>query len=272
MKLDLHNLYFLCIFSFLLFLATPGQTKDVIQFPITHPMTMKEAEQLNYTVQLIGFLNIQYQDQIKNKGGNFTWSFDWSNPYLGAGSTFFDNTYSVVLWGGMIRAPGSDFEVLAVMLCHELGHILGGEPYQRFGENAEQDWSSAEGQSDWFAATQCLPKVFRHFKDTNFIQNNFNLELAPVCQKTQNPYLCNWIRNVSQKFSDYLYEHYTKRDGITERPSLLVDAKEVAEQTIVGSYPSPQCRLDTLKLGAECAASDETSSITCERPACWYAR
>jgi len=258
------------VLSLIFALKTFSQTNDVIQFPVSQPLTSAHAEQLSYTAKLISFLNIHYQAEIKNKGEDFVWNFDWSNPYLGAGTTFFDNTYSVILWGGMVRATGSDFEVLSVILCHELGHILGGTPYQRFGENAPEDWSSAEGQADWFAATKCLPKVFQNFKDTDLINKSSGSTSVQNCRKTENPSLCQWIRSASQKFSDFLFEHYTKLDGTSARPSLIVDAPEVVEKTIVGSYPSPQCRLDTLKRGAICAASSFTNE-SCQRPACWYA-
>ena len=234
-------------------------------------MSPKESQQLVYTTQLISFLTSQYQDEIKITGANFSWKFDWNSPYLGAGATFLDNTYSIVLLGGTVRSTGSDFDVLSVTLCHEIGHILGGAPHQRFGDQLEEDWSSAEGQSDWFAASQCLPKVFQHFKEVGLINVSPSFAENSTCQKTARPLMCEWIRNASQKFSDSIYEIYIKSDGVTPRPMLSLDAPEVVQNTLVGTYPSPQCRLDTLKRGALCASKSVTDDF-CQRPVCWFAR
>ena len=46
------------------------------------------------------------------------------------------------------------------MLCHELGHHLGGTPTKD-----SASWASTEGQADYFATLKCLRKVFR--KDDN---------------------------------------------------------------------------------------------------------
>src|SRR5690606_24973254 len=52
--------------------------------------------------------------------------------------------------GGMLKHRHMDAPVLQLLLCHELGHLLGGPPYK-----SRNGWSSTEGQADYYSGLVC---------------------------------------------------------------------------------------------------------------------
>jgi len=96
---------------------------------------------------LFWILNHHYEKKISNADRPWTQGYDWSNSYMGAGALYDGRNFSVMLWGGFIRARYMHIGILSATLCHEIGHKLGGAPYQKFPD-ADPHWSSAEGQSD----------------------------------------------------------------------------------------------------------------------------
>jgi len=229
-----------------------------------YPIKEDSYLRLIYTANLLGSLQNMYTGEIQQKGALFRWNFDWAQSYVGAGSNYLSDTkeFSIMLFGGEVRVDSSNFEVLAATLCHEFGHFLGGTPKQMFIPGVEH-WSSAEGQSDWFAASQCLPKVYDQFKISNlqFLTFHDEISTAALCVESKDKRKCQWILGAVEslaKHFDELYEHYQVQ------PSLLKKASEVVSETLHTKYPSVQCRLDTMKEAAFCA------DRACERPACWF--
>jgi hypothetical protein len=242
-----------------------------------YPPTNESLPQLIYSSQLMSFIQQTYQNQIKNTQPHATlnWQFDWSQPYLGAGSTLYNNMFSIMLWGGFVRAPQSNFEVIALTLCHEVGHYLGGSPKQKIN-SPTGDWASSEGQADWFATQSCLPLVFDYFKKNNLQSLNF---IYPTLTKKiclqLDPYLdvqqlekCQWLVGSSAQFGKFIQLHFAKDIAV---PSLEQSAPEKPQETLYSTYPSLQCRVDTLKQGSLCAASSLIQKKSaCIRPSCWF--
>ncbi len=177
---------------------------------------------------------------------------EWESPFFAAFAKSDATLWQISMWGGMARAPGSSQGALAAILCHELGHIVGGEPRQTI---PGAEWASSEGQSDFYAAAVCLPK---------FLSENpqFVPVVSPVaqdlCQKNS---LCGKIMQAGldmvSLFQKYSYRDYTP-------VSLDLSAPAVPE-LLRNTYPSDQCRLDTFKAGALCQLGG-----ACVAPACWF--
>lgn len=241
----------------------------VYQFPIVQ----SDAKKLDYTVALMGFLSSQYSQKIKatHVQAEFLWNFNWSQDYLGAGSNYYQKQFSIMLLGGMVRAEGSSFQVIAATLCHEFGHYLGGVPRQRIEDKVNGDWSSSEGQSDWFAATDCLPRVYDYFNKVrpSFLEIDYEAESKELCVNSvihslDDQRRCQWVMSAGANFTDFLHYYF---DRNTERATLLKTAQEVPDETLHSAYPTAQCRLDTIKSGALCALGNKSS---CSRPRCWF--
>jgi hypothetical protein len=117
-----------------------------------------------------------------------------------------------------------------VILCHELGHLLGGAPKKKNYFNRSGDWASVEGESDYFAAS-CVQ------------------ELEGSASRAA---------RAAEGFYQLLYSHYAPFTG-EPKPVLGGKDESVVSQTMEG-HPREQCRLDSFVAGLTGAP----------RPRCWY--
>ena len=219
------------------------------------------------TVAVMSEIAALYQPDVLKNGALFAWDFDWMKPWLGAGSRLdvvdskntIDSelrTFSIMLWGGFVRSDAMTIRALEFTLCHEFGHFLGGDPHQVFAGNID-DWSSSEGQSDWWAASVCLPRLYRAR----------GLDEIAIRDR---------VLAAGLDFARFVEFHFDKAvDPATgerwhEPAALERSASETPPQTLKLAYPSTQCRLDTIRLGAECALSTGDKTQSCSRPRCWF--
>lgn len=106
-----------------------------------------------------------------------------------------------------MRSPDSGIDVTALTLCHEFGHLLAGPPFQRLNNNQIDDWSSSEGQSDWFAAKECMPLVFEKFKEKIDLLESVG-EAKIFCEKSEKRKMCEFITMAGLKFSKLNYKYF----------------------------------------------------------------
>ena len=235
---------------------------DVISYPEDQS---KSGITVLETVLLMTEIETLFRSDVQKVSSGFQWDFHWDKPWLGAGTVLTDERlFKVMLWGGLVRAEKMTIEGLEAVLCHEFGHLLGGMPRQIFPGESSSDvehWSSTEGQSDWWAATVCLPALYA----------------ARGLSPTE-------IRDRTKKagFDFVLFAHFHFEKG-TPLPSLSNAATEKPAQTLTLAYPSLQCRLDTFRIGAESIPEPTTLSTLAtilvpsfaamphNRPRCWFA-
>lgn len=187
---------------------------------------------------------------------------DWKTPYFSAWATELSDTqFQINFWGGFARLPGMLHEIFEFVVCHELGHILGAEPRHR---NKLNPWASAEGQSDHFAVTECLPKYYKRFNKLIDFDSTLSMPLeVSMCldqyieKDAQN--LCLKILRAGRGFAAILMHLYPDKD----LPTYEKSAPEVPE-TLYNSYPSLQCRIDIFKNASKCLES------SFKRNPCWY--
>lgn len=204
-------------------------------------------------VGIIGrFIAHNYNRVVSETGLPLYVALEWENPYFGAFAKKNSDTMQISLWGGMARAPGATPGALAAILCHELGHIVGGQPRQTI---PGVEWSSSEGQSDFFAASQCLPSFLNKYPD---LVSSFDPEVMAVCKENLT---CARTLQAGLEMSRLL-QKYSYREYVPV--SLNVTEKETAE-LLRNKYPSDQCRLDTFKNGALCQLGN-----SCRAPSCWF--
>lgn len=98
----------------------------------------------------------------------------------------------VVVNGGLARLALMDFDCMAFVIAHELGHLYGGEP-----KNLAE--YTCEGQADFFAVTGVLPKVWYGLSAGPVISGAlttlapfFNL-IDPVLRKGKKGNTCMYI-------------------------------------------------------------------------------
>lgn len=193
---------------------------------------VKDQSGLNLIIDLDG--------ETKNYFGGM--STDESNMYVHMGSEF-DREIGVT----------PDFYVF--ILCHEVGHLLGGLPKKiTRGKGAQ---FSSEGQSDYYAASVCMKKIFQE-NIPIYTPQIVTKKVEELCRETDDFAICIRIANAGREFFEYLKVMYSEYGSVFITPDM--DTPEAAGLSATYEYPSFQCRLDTLIAGATNQA----------RPSCWY--
>lgn len=170
--------------------------------------------------------------------------------------------HEITITGDMLKIKGFDQDAAAIVLCHELGHGIGGAPYKDIPDE-EGELASTEGQSDYYAARHCLPKIWKALP-----QKPKSIVHIPVAQKKCG---VRYAKNPEQK--QHCLRTFAAMRGFqklrlarSENVSVSFEAQDKSEVSILDLtshyYPSAQCRLDTLMAGA----------LQQPRPACWYPR
>jgi hypothetical protein len=190
-------------------------------------------------------------------------------------------TAEFYMFGGLARNPHMTPDGFAIVLCHEIGHHLGGFP-KSFG------WASNEGQSDYFGSLKCAREIFKN-DDNQAIMSKVNVPaiVTEKCQKSFNTAaevaLCQRSAMAGYSVANTL--------GSLREPDPLPESKfETPDSTVVAKtnhkHPLAQCRLDTYFAGAICevakdvglSETDETigtctiqnNSALGVRPLCWF--
>jgi hypothetical protein len=147
-----------------------------------------------------------------------------------------ENNPIIILPERLLKQNEISTEGIILLMCHELGHHLGGAPLVP-RPNGKLSWMSAEGQADYFAGGECWEKIVKKSleKKTSL---KFDLEKAAL--------------EVTYLFSRHRFE-----DNF---PVIGQHDTYVTFKTLY-QHPTTQCRLDTFI----------AASISQERPRCWYA-
>jgi hypothetical protein len=150
------------------------------------------------------------------------------------------------------------------IICHELGHHMGGST----GSKPEKIGISSEGQADHFSSHICLERVLEdkpisiETEDDQYFYNrclesHHNLADARKCYRIgkvgQNISL--WGRNISS----------LKKDQISFRKVLNTGAEDLSDT--VANHPGPSCTTAIFATGGLCSSRDRAS---CKRHGCWY--
>ncbi len=209
----------------------------------------------------------------------------WVSPTVNAG-TYRDERnkqWLVNLYGGLARHPFMTLDGYALVICHEIGHHLGGAPKKTLEERPF--WPSSEGQADYWATLKCLRRIFKHEDNLEAIKDL--VIPAIVSKECENSFtnknlstLCIRMALAGQAVSKISAAVRVRRNPEFETPdpSIVIQNFE--------KHPLPQCRLDSYFQGALCTKAVEEAVSqqdarrgTCHpengfqmglRPLCWY--
>ncbi|MBA2404198.1 MAG: hypothetical protein H0V66_05455 [Bdellovibrionales bacterium] len=243
-----------------------------------------------------GLSRLQY-DQVINKvqkiyepiavehGAVLKIARKWSSSTVNAG-TYRDEEgkhWHMNLYGGLARHPFMTEDAYALVICHELGHHIGGAPKKIIKK--KQDWSSTEGQADYWANLKCLRRVFKDENNSAAIQDaEVPAIVTKECEASfrlkSETDLCIRLGMASKAL--------TKISAVarrTETPEFETPDSSIVTQHYF-KHPLPQCRLDSFFQGALCQRDFATAVSqvherpgTCHpdhgdqtgnRPLCWY--
>ncbi|WP_374075528.1 hypothetical protein [Bdellovibrio bacteriovorus] len=228
-----------------------SENNDYFYLPVGS-VNVSSLTMIDYASVIGKFITQNYTRVLQQTGLPLTIPFEWESPYFAAFAKKNSDSMQISIWGGMARAPGATPGALAAVLCHELGHILGGEPLQTI---PGADWASAEGQSDFFAASQCLPDLLKKYPD---LITNIDPQVEKLCGENRD---CARTMQAGLEMMRLL-QKYSYRDYV---PVSLEVSEKPAADLIRNSYPSDQCRMDTYVQGALCQLGG-----SCRAPVCWF--
>ncbi|MGH1468590.1 MAG: hypothetical protein ACRBBP_06895 [Bdellovibrionales bacterium] len=182
-----------------------------------------------------------YGPIIKSKGGSFYIQEDWFDGAVNMWAFRLGSEYWLEIPGGMSRYSLINEEAFITSICHELGHLLGGEPKR--GE------ISLEGQSDYYATQDCVQSLLLEIKPFK------DLAISPgVLRLCGEDLLCGRVFEGALSLTSY----YAELEGVS--PPLISKKSQVQVKETLKTHPPAQCRLDTLYAGY----------YKEPRPSCWY--
>lgn len=214
-------------------------------------------------------------------GGRLKIARKWDDGTVNANATRIGG-WNVNMYGGLARHETITEDGFALVLCHEIGHHMGGAPKVGFFLNR---WASNEGQADYFATLKCLRKTFLNDDNVKLVRKmKAPKALIQACTKQwrtlDDAALC--IRNgmAGKSVAALFAALRNKPEGQFDTPDTNVVSRTD------DAHPAHQCRLDTYFQGALCEVSfnedvsqkDEVQG-TCHgslghevglRPLCWF--
>src|SRR5690606_9265008 len=106
-----------------------------------------------------------YAPIMESKGASLKVFKNWKSSTVNAYVTGRGKVRKITMLGGLARHKSITPDGLAYVVCHELGHHLGGFPKKTW----PSVWSN-EGQADYFANLKCLRKVFLHENNSSVLK------------------------------------------------------------------------------------------------------
>ena len=221
-----------------------------------------------------------YEPVIANMGAKLAVEKRWSDGTVNAYAQQSGKTYKVSMFGGLARHETITEDGMSLVVCHEIGHHIGGAP--RKASAWSNPWASNEGQADYFATLKCLRRVWNDENNAEVVASmEVPAELSSKCSGTDDAALC--IRGGMAGLS--VAKLFQALSSQTVEPKFDTPSARVVTKTD-DNHPATQCRLDTYFQGALCDKSfnenvesksevtgtchGSTGHTTGLRPLCWF--
>jgi hypothetical protein len=248
---------------------------------------------------ILSAVQTAYEGIVKTHGGTLTIDGKWNGNQLNARATQTGERWRVEVTGALARLPELTADGLTLIVCHELGHHLGGFPYGERKMGDEKVWSANEGQADYFSAHVCARKMWGQDGKLNA---GFRAQVSDFVKAR-----CNaaWATAEQQ---DICYRTAVATQSVMRAMAVVTGMREpnfeTPDTSTVGTtfnaHPEPQCRMDTIFQASICVvpfdekiipgkspsggsnsleAEKESGLRTCTnlsrqsaglRPACWF--
>jgi len=191
----------------------------------------------------------------KNFGMDLMGRRDWQNSKVNAGSTLTNKTFILDFFGGFARRPEVTPDVFTLVICHELGHTIGGFPLRN-------NWSAMEGQADYFSTQVCARKIWA---DDVAVNETFRGKVSDaITQGCDSVWAGTNEQNICYRTGQAALSLATLLASIGSNQTSPPHV-ETPDQTVVSStsdkHPPAQCRLDTLIQGSLCVAQTNETKI-----------
>lgn len=226
---------------------------------------------------------------VAKQGATLKFNRRWTDATVNASAQQLGKSWIVNMYGGLARHDATSEEGFALVVCHELGHHLGGAPKSKgfFGAN---NWATNEGGSDYYAGLKCLRVFFAE-------DDNASIVAAAKVDGKLSPFAEALCEQEFSKTDDQLICKRTSLggtsvaglfQGLRKEPTApdfaKPDTRRIAKTD--DKHPATQCRMDTYLAGAVCnvdvtlpvSNTDYRQGSCVEnvakvgfRPRCWFA-
>ncbi len=226
-----------------------------------------------------------YAPIVKSFGADLQVERNWTDETVNAYAQQMGKTWKVSMFGGLARHETITEDGFALVVCHELGHHIGGAPKKVSPWSSP--WASNEGQADYFATLKCLRRGWENDNNESIVRamKSVPKSLTRACGQAhvfnQDYWVC--IRGGMAGMS--VSKLFQALRNATVDPKFDTPDTRVVTKTD-DNHPAYQCRLDTYFQGALCdaswhedvSASNEVNG-TCHgstghtrgiRPLCWF--
>jgi hypothetical protein len=203
----------------------------------------------------------------------------WSDDTVNASAVRSGKSWVVNMYGGLARHSMTTDDGFALVVCHELGHHIGGAP------RADFSWPANEGQADYFGSMKCLRRIFENDNNAMIVSGmTVDSEATSKCNtvyKSANEVaLCQRVAMAGKSLGNVMA-------SMGESGAVKFNTPDGSiVKTTYDEHPAAQCRLDTYFSGILCDKSyDQDTDYkdpiigTCiardgykvgVRPRCWY--
>jgi hypothetical protein len=224
-----------------------------------------------------------YTKKIESFGAKFEIVRAWEDDKVNASARKQGMSWAVKVYGGLFRFELMNPDSFAMVVCHEIGHLIGGAPTWK-----PQNKSSSEGQADYFSTLSCMKNYLKNKNNFNYLKDkNIPLFVNNKCRKV---YGTNEAKNLICKrqalAAKILGDTYVFLSSGKTAVNFETPDPYTRMFILFNGYPKPQCRLDTLLSGLLCDKDPHTKyeqnlynlgNCNLEnqdtyglRPKCWY--
>lgn len=225
-----------------------------------------------------------YDPIITQMGGSLKVERNWDDGTVNAYASRRGGTWNVAMFGGLARHNTITSDGFALVVCHELGHHIGGAPKKA---SFWSTWASNEGQADYFSTAKCLRRVFRAEANSAQVLAEMNVPKV-VVDTCAEQFSANEDQLICQRgamaglSTAKLFQALRSQ---TTEPEFDTPDTNVVSRTN-DNHPATQCRLDTYYSGALCSVdelvdvdqADEAVGVCYAqagdtvglRPKCWF--
>lgn len=202
-----------------------------------------------------------YEPLIKSHGDKIVINRKWDDGTVNASAQRQGRKVILNMYGGLARHNLITRDGFAIVMCHELGHHLGGAP--RIGSFFSK-WASNEGQSDYFATLKCFKRVYQNQNNLAFVNKmNVDSTVQAKCNalwtNEDDAAICMRGAMAAKSTADLLASLRNSALPKFDTPDTSVVSKTN------DAHPAAQCRLDTYFAGVLCD-KDVTEEMDAKDP------
>jgi hypothetical protein len=224
-----------------------------------------------------------YAPIVAAEGGKLVVERNWTDGTVNAYAQRMGSDWMVSMFGGLARHETITRDGFSLVICHEIGHHIGGAP-KKFSYWSNP-WASNEGQADYFATLKCLRRIWNNDDNSSIIATlNAPEALTNACKTAWNNSADYAICVRGGMAGDSVAKLFADLRGEAPGKFETPDRKVVTKTD--DYHPAHQCRLDTYLQGALCEVAfnqdvrtESEVTGTCHgttghsvglRPRCWF--